>query len=305
VIAFALAVALAAPPAPEPPVVVTARAVPDTTRIGSPVRYEVEVTLAPEVEVVFGQPAERLGAFEIVDFGEEVPRERDGRRILTRWFTLVGFEVGHHLVPSPPVAYRMAGAALTPVEPVETRISVEGLVGDDLASATLRDIAPPLPMPRDWSGALAVGGAVAALIALLATAWWWSRRRAGRALGPPPVPADIRASAALAALAARRLPERGEVKVYYAELSGIVRRYLEDRFGVRAPEMTTEEFLVATSRGAALNAAHRGLLAEFLRESDLVKFARHRPTVDAATRALEAARRFVDETRPATAEAAA
>jgi hypothetical protein len=322
VIALVLAAALAAeapmvPPTGPPitstapavaakgPVVVTARAVPDTTTIGSPVRYEVEVSVAKNVEVVLGQPADHLGPFEVVDFGEDPPVTRDGRRIVTRWFSLVGFDVGNHLVTSPPVEYRTSGSALVKADPVETRISIESLVGKKLADAHLRDIAPPMPIPIDWRGPEAVAGGVALLLAAVGGIWWLRRRRARRAVGPPPVAPDVRAVAALAALEARRLPERGEVKLYYAELSDVVRCYLEDRFGVRAPEMTTEEFLVSTARGGALGAAHRGLLGDFLRECDLVKFARHRPTEEAAVRAMAAARRFVAETRPTLGEEAA
>lgn len=304
-LATALAAAAPAIAAEAPPVVVTARAVPDTATIGGHVRYEVEVSAAPGVEVVLGQPAERLGPFEVVDFGEEPAAVRDGRRVVTRWFTLVGFDVGNHLVESPPVAYRTAGSDLVRVEPVETRISIDGLVGDALEQAKLRDIAPPMPIPVDWRGPLLVGGGVLLVVALGAAGWWLVRRRRARAPGPPPVAPHVRAMAALAALEAERLPERGEVKAYYAALSDVVRHYLEDRFGVRAPEMTTEEFLVAAARGAALSATHRGLLADFLRECDLVKFARHRPGADAAARAMDAARRFVAETRPAPAEEAA
>lgn len=300
-IALLLATALAA----DAPVTVTARAEPDTTTVGSRVRYVVEVAAAPDVEVVIGQPTERLGPFEIVDFGDEPPTERDGRRVVTRWFTLVGWDVGHHLVASPPVAYRTPGAGLREAPATETRISIESLVGDALDAATLRDIAPPLPIPRDWRGPFALAGGLVLLAVLGALGWWWRRRRVARVAAVPPVPPDARALAALAALDARGLPVRGEVKPYYAELSDVVRRYLEDRFGVRAPEMTTEEFLVATARGGALGAAHRALLAEFLRESDLVKFARHRPSPEAAARAMDAARRFVGETRPAHAEAVA
>jgi len=300
-----MALLLAAALAAGGPVDVTARAVPDTTTIGSPVRYEVEVSLAPDVEVVLGQPVERLGPFEVVDFGEEPAVERDGRRIVTRWFTLVGFDVGNHLVTSPPVAYRVPGGELVQADGVETRISIESLVGDALDGASIRDIAPPVPIPIDWRGPAAVAGGVAVLAGLGALLWWLRRRRALRAVGPPPIAPDVRAVAALAALEARRLPEQGEVKLYYAELSDVVRSYLEDRFGVRAPEMTTEEFLLRTARGTALGAAHRALLGDFLRECDLVKFARHRPTVEAAVRAMAAARRFVADTRPATGAEAA
>jgi hypothetical protein len=60
--------------------------------------------------------------------------------------------------------------------------------------------------------------------------------------------------------------------------------------------MTTEEFLMQSARRSVLQGAHRGLLAGFLGESDLVKFARHHPTIDDSERAYDAAKRFVDET---------
>jgi hypothetical protein len=95
------------------------------------------------------------------------------------------------------------------------------------------------------------------------------------------------ALAALDALRARALLEHGAFKDFYSALSDIVRRYLEDRFGVRAPEMTTEEFLLSTSRDGRLATAHRRLLGEFLTESDLV--VRGMPTIADSERALTAA----------------
>jgi hypothetical protein len=122
------------------------------------------------------------------------------------------------------------------------------------------------------------------------------RRARRRAAVAPPPPAHQVAADALRALRVRRLPELGEFKEFYASLSGIVRRYLEDRFAVRAPEMTTEEFLAATARSGGLEGSHRTLLGGFLVESDLVKFARHVPTLDDSERAFAAAERFVGET---------
>ena len=50
-------------------------------------------------------------------------------------------------------------------------------------------------------------------------------------------------STALNRLRAQGLIEQGQFEDYYVQLSSIVRHYLEDRFHLRAPEMTTEEFL--------------------------------------------------------------
>jgi hypothetical protein len=121
-------------------------------------------------------------------------------------------------------------------------------------------------------------------------------------VAPPSPPAHVIALTALDALRARHLPEDGAFKEYYSALTDIVRGYLEGRYRVRAPEMTTEEFLVASSRDGRLSVAHRRLLGEFLSESDLVKFARHLPSLGDSDRAYGAARRFVDETAERPAE---
>ena len=276
---------------------VRAHADPDTTTIGSPVRYTLEVVVEPGVEVVMAQPAESLGKFEIVDFGDEPARTEDGKQVIGRWFTLRGFEVGNHLVPSPPVSFRAPGEPLTEVTPIETRISIDSLVDRATGVKDLRDIKPPRPVPRDWRPFLVVGAGLLLLAGIVALVMWW-RRRQRAPLAAPPIPADVRAREALARLAAQGLVERGAFKDFYAALSTIVRVYLEDRFGLRAPEMTTEEFLTATARDAALTRPQRASLGEFLREADLVKFARHVPAPADAERAFAAAGRFVDETAP-------
>ena len=80
-------------------------------------------------------------------------------------------------------------------------------------------------------------------------------------------------------------------------LSAIVRRYLEQRYEIRAPELTTEEFLQVAIARPELSAEHRGLLRSFLERCDRVKFAGYRPDADESLATLKAARGFVEDTR--------
>jgi len=115
---------------------------------------------------------------------------------------------------------------------------------------------------------------------------------------PPPVPPHERALHALAGLLSKHWIEQANVEPFYVELSDIVRRYIEDRFQLRAPEQTTEEFIRATANSALLSHDHRKLTSSFLEQCDLVKFARHRPGADDMRAAYSAGERLVRETTP-------
>ena len=100
---------------------------------------------------------------------------------------------------------------------------------------------------------------------------WHHRRWSVRRLGTR---ADTGHELALCAqlLAARQLPQKGLVLDFYVLLSDTVRRYVEGRFGIRAPEQTTKEFLQAARHHPAIREDHQRMLAAFLRSLG------HRPT---------------------------
>ena len=81
-------------------------------------------------------------------------------------------------------------------------------------------------------------------------------------------------------------------------VSDAIRQYIERQFRLRAAEQTTEEFLQDMTRSQRLRPTHKELLADFLTQCDLVKFARFRPGPKETEAVLAAAIRFVDETVP-------
>ena len=92
-------------------------------------------------------------------------------------------------------------------------------------------------------------------------------------------------------------PVGDAVDEFFVALSGIVRRYVERRFAVRSPELTTERFLDLASTSPDLTDGHRDLLRDFLRQCDLVKFAHYVPSSSAIDEAIALAKRFIDDTR--------
>jgi hypothetical protein len=293
-LALLLTVATAFADAPSP-VVVAVRVEPQTVSIGSRFRYTVEVTSDAGAEVFVAQPAERLGDFDIVDFGIDPAVAREGKTVLSRWYTLVGYSPGEHMVKAPPVHYRVAGSEMLEAPSAEIRVSVESVLEKAGSPTDIRDIKPPEAVPVDRRPYYLLGGGlVLALLLVAGLYWFFNRDKRAQVAAPPRPPHDL-AVEELERLRRRGLVAEGAFKEYYSALSGIVRTYVEQRFHIRAPEMTTEEFLLIAARSGKLLGQHRSLLGDFLVESDLVKFARHMPTIADCERAWTAARRFIDE----------
>lgn len=298
ILAVAEALAVPTPPTADNPVVVHATAEPKEVTIGDPIRYTVEIA-SKEAEVVVPVLSGAIGVFEIRDFGQLPVTQKDGVTTQTWWYTLTTFETGDQFIPRFKVAYRAPGEELKEVESNEVLVGIASLLAREPAADDIRDIKPPEEIPIDWRPYMLVAGAVVVAL-LLAIGLYFLLNRPRRQRIIPPRPAFEVALEALDRLRARNLVQAGELEAYYVGLSAIVRRYLEDGFRLRAPEMTTEEFLAAATDDTRLVTVHRRLLGEFLTQADLVKFARAVPTLRDSETAYDAARRFVDETRPRT-----
>ena len=77
----------------------------------------------------------------------------------------------------------------------------------------------------------------------------------------------------------------------------ILRRYIEQCFGIRAPEQTTEEFLAGLEKGSGFPDNYNRLLKDFLRHCDLVKFAEHQPRTSDIRNTFNSCREFIEGTR--------
>ena len=168
-----------------------------------------------------------------------------------------------------------------------------------------RDITGTLVPARMFSQAappwLLALGITLALVAALIIFWrWQSRRRRER----PAILPEIWALQSLAELERTDWIGTGRAREFYYRLSEIIRAYIEKKFALAAPEMTTEEFLLTLTRlrGALPYDAER--LRAFLQACDIVKYAAYSPQREDAEQVLATARTFVYETAAAAERAA-
>jgi hypothetical protein len=155
----------------------------------------------------------------------------------------------------------------------------------------IRDIRGPIVIASVWSALWTVVGIAALALALAIAIYWLVRRvRKGRT--------KTAAQLAIERLERARLMAReGRAVEFGFEISETVREYIQARFELRAPHLTTEEFLYELlSAGDSPVARHREALGEFLGACDLVKFARLTIDVEQQWAMVEAAESFVRAT---------
>jgi Domain of unknown function (DUF4381) len=161
---------------------------------------------------------------------------------------------------------------------------------DGAPTEDIRDIRGPKGIFPAWLVPALLAAAVLLAIGGYA-AWRWRRRqRPARAL----LPFEI----ALRRLEAiRNLMHPSSVREFSIAISDIVRQYIEAGFGITATHRTTEEFLrdLLESSNASL-AVHRKLLAQFLDQCDVAKFAGVSLSTQIMESLYQSARSFVVET---------
>ncbi len=139
---------------------------------------------------------------------------------------------------------------------------------------------------------------LAVVVIAAVAAWLWLGRRKGRT-----APAFTPWGFALARLNELRDglgAGRVSCELCLTRLTDIVREYLEQRFKLHAPTLTTGEFLdELNSPASPLKVEHRHFLREFLTSADMVKFAKVPADKGLLGEVMARAESLINETRPA------
>ncbi|MCM8781935.1 MAG: hypothetical protein NC828_02655 [Candidatus Omnitrophica bacterium] len=277
-------------------IVATAAVDKTSIQIGDKFTYTITVKAKKNVEVEFPQILpEGLSGFAIKDFGSSL-KGLLGNKTFKQWYLLDTYVSGKHVIAAAVVKYRPKGQTdWQELRVNEVELEVKSILDNASNRADIRDVKGPKNFAsRIWHYAVVV---LAALLIIGGIFTFIFLKKKQKEFKAPPTPAHIIAYEALAVLETKDYIHQGQTKAYYIELSDIVRHYLENRFNIRAPEMTTEEFLFKIKDDNSLSVEHKSLLRDFLTNCDLVKFAKYQPAQAEASLALASARRLVDQTK--------
>ena len=208
--------------------------------------------------------------------------------------TFRSFEVGALSLAGPRV--RIAGGDTAGVPLPAATILVRSVLPPNSKQADIHDIKGPAqwqrPLPAWVRWALLALGALGAL-ALLAWAILKLVRARREALENIPYPE--RALRDLELLRKANLLQAGRQKEFHIRLTEILRRYLGERCGFEALDLTTAELLPQI---AGALPEEREMLERLFESSDLVKFARQDLPPTLSEEFLEKAVQLVGRTRP-------
>ena len=242
--------------------------------------------------------------------GPQVAREANGTKsTVTISFVALPDKPGRHTLqlPSMPITVaRASGDLMTLCTRPHT------IVIEDPTSSTPdpkpKANPPPRPQREEWTFLKqAVGIGAIALVVGAVLAWLigrWLKRPRPVPPPPPPRPPWEVALESLHDLRHAGLTREGRFAEHFDRVSDIVRRYLGDRYGFDGLESTTREMLAelrrSTPRIVVLDEIER-----FMRQADLVKFARLTPSELECSTALAEAGVIVERTVPPPLPAAA
>ncbi|MGQ3685215.1 MAG: hypothetical protein ACUBOA_09475 [Candidatus Loosdrechtia sp.] len=269
--------------------------------IGEQITLTVRVQYNGDYTIQFPEIGQRFGVFNIKNTGiiTEPKKEKDGNVLVERKYLLRSYEIGQVTVP--PVKIRYQGAQSEgEVATDEIPVTIRGVIQEGEAADDIRDIRPPVDVPISYKkliqwiagglGLLAFAGMIYGFICKLKR----GRKVPVRTVIKRP-PHEI-AYELLERLLREDLVGKGFIKEYYYRITNILRHYIEDRFGLSAPERTTEEFLEEMVHTDTLEDHHKVLIREFLTHCDMVKYAKYGPSRTEINGTYAAAKRFIDET---------
>lgn len=259
-------------------------------------RLTVRVDASRDVLVEFPDLTGQLDRLSIVrqQTGEPTTSSSDNRTWETTYL-LQPEGVGELTLPALAITYRRdAEAPLERLATLPLSITVASVLPENADVMQPRGIGPPvlLPPSRLTPGIWILAGFLL-VMAILGTIAWRRYRRAG------PRPTRARAAHLVALRELERLRQadlagRGRITELYVRLSEILRHYALWRFGLDGPTRTTEELLANMSERGNPVEGHRDVIAHLMTDCDLVKFARHRPSIEATERALADAQDFIE-----------
>lgn len=273
------------------PIGAKARVVNEEIVVGDKVRYEISIKLpkAYEIELLEWDENNFTG-MAVKDFGRD---KKNGffSSSYKWWFILDSYVSGEYEIAAFGLRYRSDPAGEWQSLGVDSRfITIESLLRE--SDMDIKDIYGPQKIEMSKK-LLMLLISLLVLLLLLGGGFWFFKK--GKEVVEIVISPQEEALLALNNLNLDGLENSEELKEFFYQLSFIVRRYIERQFSVKAPEMTTEEFLQYIREGSFLHNEAKEQLSSFFVLADMVKFAKYISSETEASKSFVSVKSFIEQ----------
>ena len=267
--------------------------------VGDFINYTLEVRADKKIQISTPFIRDSLKQVEIIRELEPFVTENNNIKSTTFGFIISYYDSASVTIPPIAVKYKNPGDTEEKIvlsNPVTFNVHTVAVQ----QQAEIKDVKEPIKIPLDWKFILLIALIVLVILALVI--FFYLRYKKKKAEQPVKkkiirIPAHVRALSALNNLEGEQLWQKGKVKEYHSNITGIIRGYFEERFNLPALELTTAEQMQQLQKVSAAE----NILEEtnqFLNNADLVKFAKFNPLPSVNDEMMKQAKDIVTKTIP-------
>ena len=267
--------------------------------VGDFITYTLEVRADKNIKISTPFIRDSLKNLEVINELQPVVKEENNINSTTFGYILSYYDSASITIPPIAIRYTIPGDTQGKTilsNPVSFNVHKEKVI----PKAEIKDVKKPITIPLDWKFILLI--ALIILIVLALAIYFYLRYKIKKAAQPVEkkiikIPAHVRAMTALNHLEEEQLWQKGKIKEYHSNITGIIRGYFEERFKLPALELTTSEQM---QKLKSVKAAEIILdeTDKFLTNADLVKFAKFNPLPTVNDEMMKQAKNIVTKTIP-------
>ena len=252
-------------------------------KIGEELRYRIQVDVDSTSLVVFSEE-QTFQPLEIINSYPIDSTKKGGYYKLTKTYGLTQFDSGVYIIPKQKI---IIGDKVFYTDSLKVQVNP---VVVDTTKQKLFDIKPITDVQRTRSNLWAyIALVLLALLAVTGLVYWffWRKKPLTEAEKIAALPPYERAKLALEKLDEDHYFQNEDVKMFYSDLTLILRQYLDEKVYDQSLESTTDELVFRLKTLQAANQISLGAntirnIETILKRADLVKFAKSKPDFELA-----------------------
>ena len=252
-------------------------------KIGEELRYKIQVDVDSTSLVVFSEE-QTFQPLEIINSYPIDSTKKGGYYKLTKTYGLTQFDSGVYIIPKQKI---IIGDKVFYTDSLKVQVNP---VVVDTTKQKLFDIKPITDVQRTRSNLWAyIALVLLTLLAVTGLVYWffWRKKPLTEAEKIAALPPYERAKLALEKLDEDHYFQNEDVKMFYSDLTLILRQYLDEKVYDQSLESTTDELVFRLKTLQAANQISLGAntirnIETILKRADLVKFAKSKPDFELA-----------------------